>query len=168
MDLSLPSEDLAWKERAKVFAETILFPQELELELNGSLPRATKNALRAAVIEHGFNGINHSRDVGGQGCTQLQQTLINEELGKATGALWAVVWHPAVALKHGCADQIRKSMGSPLPPSDKLTVDQASDSARATLRSIRSSSVSSKVPAQTYLWTCTLRVWPMRKARSVA
>ena len=107
MDLSLPSEDLAWKERAKVFAETILFPQELELELNGSLPRATKNALRAAVIEHGFNGINHSRDVGGQGCTQLQQTLINEELGKATGALWAVVWHPAVALKHGCADQIR-------------------------------------------------------------
>ena len=107
MDLSLPTEDLAWKERAKIFAETVLFPQELELELNGSLPRATKGALRAAVVEHGFNGINHSREVGGQGCTQLQQTLINEELGKATGALWAVVWHPAVALKHGSADQIR-------------------------------------------------------------
>ena len=107
MDLSLPTEDLAWQERAKVFAESVLFPHELELELNGSLPRATKDALREAVIEHGFNGINHARDVGGQGCTQMQQTLINEELGKATNALWAVVWHPAVALKHGSVEQIR-------------------------------------------------------------
>jgi alkylation response protein AidB-like acyl-CoA dehydrogenase len=107
MDLTLPTDDLAWKERARVFAETVLFPQELELELNGSLPRATKDALRAAVVEHGLNGINHAREVGGQGCTQMQQTLINEELGKATGALWAAVWHPAVALKHGSAEQIR-------------------------------------------------------------
>ena len=59
------------------------------------------------MVAHGLNGINHARDVGGQGCTQLQQTLINEELGKATGALWAVVWHPAVPLKHGTPEQIR-------------------------------------------------------------
>jgi alkylation response protein AidB-like acyl-CoA dehydrogenase len=75
--------------------------------MNGSLPRATKDALRKAVVGHGFNGINHARDVGGQGCNQMQQTLINEELGKATGALWAVVWHPAVPLKHGTPAQIR-------------------------------------------------------------
>ena len=82
--------------------KTVLFPHELELEMAGKLPRATKDALaRAPCVEHGFNGINHAREVGGQGCTQLQQTLINEELGKATGALWAVVWHPAVPLKHG-------------------------------------------------------------------
>ncbi|MET0918867.1 MAG: acyl-CoA dehydrogenase family protein [Burkholderiales bacterium] len=107
MDLTLPPEDLAWKARAKVFAESVLFPHELELETAGKLPRATKDALRAAVVAHGLNGVNHARAVGGQGCTQLQQTLINEELGKATGALWAVVWHPAVPLKHGNAEQIR-------------------------------------------------------------
>jgi alkylation response protein AidB-like acyl-CoA dehydrogenase len=107
MDLTLPTEDLAWKERAKIFAETVLFPHELDLEMNGSLPRATKDALRAAVVAHGFDGVNHAREVGGQGCTQLQQTLINEELGKATGALWAVVWHPAAPLKHGTPEQIR-------------------------------------------------------------
>ena len=107
MDLTLPPEDLAWQRRAKTFAETVLFPHELELELSGSLPRATKDALRKAVVTHGFHGINHARDVGGQGCTQMQQTLINEELGKATGALWAVVWHPAVPLKHGTPEQIR-------------------------------------------------------------
>ena len=107
MDLTLPAEDLAWKARAKAFAENVLFPHELELESAGKLTRATKNALRRAVVEHGLNGVNHARDVGGQGCTQMQQALINEELGKATGALWAIVWHPAVPLKHGTPEQIR-------------------------------------------------------------
>ena len=74
--------------------------------MNGALPPETRDHLRRAVVEHGFNGINHSRDVGGQGCTQLEQTLISEQLGKATGALWAVVAHPAVALKHGTPEQI--------------------------------------------------------------
>ena len=107
MDLTLPAEDLDWQRRARSFAETVLFPLEEQLELEGSLPRATKDKLRAAVVEHGLNAINHARDVGGQGCTQLQQILINEEVGKATGALWAVIWHPAVALKHGSQQQIR-------------------------------------------------------------
>ncbi|MCC7273975.1 MAG: acyl-CoA dehydrogenase family protein [Alphaproteobacteria bacterium] len=107
MDLSLSPEDRAWQARARAFAEAELFPQEVELELSGRLPRETKDRLRRAVVAHGLNGINHAREVGGQGCTQLQQTVIGEELGKATGALWAVVWHPAVALRHGSAAQIR-------------------------------------------------------------
>ena len=56
--------------------------------------------------EHGLNGVNHAKDVGGQGCSQLELTVIGEELGKATGALWAIVPHPAVALKHGTPEQI--------------------------------------------------------------
>jgi alkylation response protein AidB-like acyl-CoA dehydrogenase len=38
----------------------------------------------------------------------MQQVLINEEVGKATGALWAVIWHPAVPLKHGTPWQIEE------------------------------------------------------------
>ncbi|WP_158815590.1 acyl-CoA dehydrogenase family protein [Methylocapsa sp. S129] len=106
MDLSLPSEALNWRRRAKAFAEEHLFPHEIELEMNGSLPAATLDRLRRAVREHGLNGVNHAREVGGQGCSQLEQTLIGEELGKATGALWAIVPHPAVALKHGTQQQI--------------------------------------------------------------
>jgi alkylation response protein AidB-like acyl-CoA dehydrogenase len=106
MDLTLPAADLAWKARAKAFAEAYLFPNELELELAGSLPRATKDALRRAVVEAGLNAINHAREVGGQGCTMLQQTLVNEEVGKATGALWAALWHPPVPLKDGTSAQI--------------------------------------------------------------
>jgi len=106
MDLTLPAADLAWQERARVFAAAELFPQEETLEAAGSLSAGTKDALRRAVVAHGLNGVNHARDVGGQGCTQLQQVLISEELGKSTGCLWAVVWHPAVPLKQGTAAQI--------------------------------------------------------------
>jgi acyl-CoA dehydrogenase len=106
MDLTLPAEALNWQRRAKAFAEEHLFPHEIELEMNGSLPAATLDRLRRAVREHGLNGVNHTKDVGGQGCSQLEQTLIAEQLGKATGALWAVVPHPAVALKHGTSEQI--------------------------------------------------------------
>jgi acyl-CoA dehydrogenase len=108
VDLNLAPQDIEWKERARAFAETVLFPQELDLELKGSLPRATKDALRQAVVAHGLNGINHACEVGGQGCTQMQQALINEEVGKATGALWAVIWHPAVPLKRGTPRQIEE------------------------------------------------------------
>ena len=106
MDLSLPSEALNWQRRAKAFAEEHLYPHEVELELQGSLPPATLDRLRRAVKEHGLNGVNHAKDVGGQGCSQLELTVIGEELGKATGALWAIVPHPAVALKHGTPEQI--------------------------------------------------------------
>jgi len=106
MDLTLPRADLAWQHRAREFAETVLFPQELSLEDAGTLSAETKWTLRDAVVAHGLNAVNHARAVGGQGCTTLQQVLINEELGKATGALWAVVWHPPVPLKHGSAEQI--------------------------------------------------------------
>ena len=111
MDLSLPVPALAWQRRAKAFAEEHLFPLEVELEMAGRLPPETLDRLRRAVREHGLNGINHAKDVGGQGCTQLEQTLINEELGKATGALWAVVSHPAVPLKHGTASRSRRTSG---------------------------------------------------------
>jgi acyl-CoA dehydrogenase len=106
MDLTLPAEALVWQRRANAFAEEHLFPHEVELEMNGSLSAATLDRLRRAVREHGLNGVNHKKDFGGQGCSQLEQTLIAEQLGKATGALWAIVPHPAVALKHGTPEQI--------------------------------------------------------------
>ncbi len=108
MDLTIPEADLAWKHKAKEFAETWLFPQEQELELNGHLPSKTLARLRRAVVEHGLNGINHSRENGGQGLTIFQQMLASEELGKATGALWAIVWHPAYPLRFGTEVQRRE------------------------------------------------------------
>ncbi len=108
MDLRIPESDLAWKHKAKAFAETQLFPQEEELEMTGHLPPETLARLRGAVVAHGLNAINHAREDGGQGLSQFQQTLVNEEVGKATGALWAILWHPPVPLKYATAAQKRE------------------------------------------------------------
>src|SRR5215472_12260733 len=108
MDLTIPAADLALKRKAKHFAETWLFPHEEELELKGRLPPETLARLRRAVVENGLSGINHSRENGGQGLTIFQQMLVSEELGKATGALWAVVWHPAYPLRFGTEAQRRE------------------------------------------------------------
>jgi len=107
MDLKLSARELAWQRRARDFAETWLFPHEVELEHEGRLPSSLLRRQRSAVVKAGLNGVNHAVEHGGQGCTLLEQTLINEQLGKATGALWAVVWHPADPLKHGTKAQIR-------------------------------------------------------------
>ncbi|MBM3524866.1 MAG: acyl-CoA dehydrogenase family protein, partial [Alphaproteobacteria bacterium] len=107
MDLTIPKADLELKARARRFAETVLFPEEAELELEGELPKATLENLRQAVLDHGFNAINHAKEHSGQGLSIFQQTLVNEEVGKATGALWSVVWHPAIPLKNGTPEQIR-------------------------------------------------------------
>ncbi len=106
MDLTIDKADLDLKARARRFAEAVLFPHEVALEMDGHLPDATKAQLKQAVIDHGFNAINHARTHGGQGLSIFQQTLVNEELGKATGALWAVAWHPAIPLKYGTKEQI--------------------------------------------------------------
>jgi alkylation response protein AidB-like acyl-CoA dehydrogenase len=111
----------------KAFAETVLFPHELELETAGKLTRATKNALRRAVVEHGFHGINHAREVGGQGCTQMQQTLINEELGKATGRVVGrrLASGRAVEARHAGADPRLPDAELPRPPARLRRRDRA-------------------------------------------
>ena len=108
MDLTNPAKDQAFKLKAKEFAESFLFPREEELEMAGRLPSDTLARLRQAVIDHELNGINHSRDDGGQGLTIFQQSLVNEELGKATGGLWSIVWHPAYPLRFGTMQQKRE------------------------------------------------------------
>jgi alkylation response protein AidB-like acyl-CoA dehydrogenase len=107
MDLKLSKSELAWQKRARGFAEAWLFPHEEKLELEGRLPVAFLKRQRRAVVEAGLNAVNHAKKHGGQGCTFLEQTAINEQLGRATGALWGAVWHPADPLKHGTAKQIR-------------------------------------------------------------
>ena len=108
MDLTLSPREQDLKARARAFAETWLFPQEERLEDEGRLPAETRDRLRRAVVEAGLNAVNHQPDVGGQGLTFLEQALVNEELGKATGGLWAVVWHPALPLKDGTPEQIER------------------------------------------------------------
>lgn len=106
MDLTLSKEDLDLQVQARAFTEKFLIPFELENEGNGGgLSQQSLKTIHQAVLDWKLNGINHSRENGGQGCTVFQQALISEELGKATGALWDTVWMPAYPLKFGTPEQ---------------------------------------------------------------
>lgn len=96
MGLSGPDRDLA--ARARVFTERYLLPYEQECEDNGGLSDESLTKIRRATIAHGFNAINHAVEDGGQGFDLFQQVLVQEQMGKATGALWDVVWRPALPL----------------------------------------------------------------------
>jgi alkylation response protein AidB-like acyl-CoA dehydrogenase len=108
MDLQLSKEERDLQSRARAFAEQHLFPHEIECDENEGLSKKSLAKIRKAVIDHGLNGFNHTKEDGGQGFTHLQQILLHEELGKATNGLWTVVWTAALPLKHGTPEQRAK------------------------------------------------------------
>lgn len=94
--------------RARLFTEKVLYPLEWEVEEHDGLTKESLTRLRDGVRAYNLNAINHAREHGGQGMTLLQQTIVNEEIGKSTGALWVEVWQPAISLKFGTEEQKRK------------------------------------------------------------
>ena len=106
MDLSLTPAQATLQTRARDFCEQVLQPLEQTTDEAGHLPREHRPAVKAAVLEWRLNAINHARDVGGQGLNMVEQTLVNEQLGRATCGLWTTVWQPAICLKDGTAAQV--------------------------------------------------------------
>jgi acyl-CoA dehydrogenase len=105
VDVRLTRDDAELQQRARAFTEEHLIPYELECEFADGLSSASLASIRKATIEWGLNAINHSEEDGGQGLDLFQQVLVQEELGKATGALWDVVWRPSLPLKYGTEEQ---------------------------------------------------------------
>lgn len=105
MDIRLTREDAELKARARAFCEQVLIPLEDECEeLDGLSPESLERAKRA-VLEHRFNAINHAVEDGGQGYDVFQQVLIEEEWGRATGALWDIPWRPSIPLAAATEEQ---------------------------------------------------------------
>src|SRR5882724_5147360 len=105
MDLSLSPVHLEKQRNARSFCDEVLLPLEPVVTEHGHLPQQHRAPLRQAVVERGFTGINHAVEDGGCGYGIFAQTLINEQLGRATCGLWAAVWQPAAPLKFGTEEQ---------------------------------------------------------------
>lgn len=105
MDLRLEGRHRDLKRRAREFTDRFLIPYELECEERDGLSDESLATIRAAVLEWGFNAINHAVADGGQGMDLLEQALVEEEWGRATGALWDVPWRPAIPLREATPDQ---------------------------------------------------------------
>lgn len=102
---TLSKEHQELQAKAREFAETILMPYEMESEENNGLSHASLEVINQAVIDWGFNAINHSKEDGGQGLTIFEQMLVNEELGKVTNAVWDTVFQPAYPLRFATKEQ---------------------------------------------------------------
>ena len=98
----LSESDLSLQSRARAFADELI-PHEVEAELNqGRLPHGVAEAQHARAIELGLYATNMPTEVGGQGCTTVQQVLVQEQAGRVTNALgWCMhtppAWWPEVA-----------------------------------------------------------------------
>lgn len=105
LELSLREKELA--ARGRDFAEQVLQPLEVRVDEHGEVPMDLRPGIRQAVRDWGLAGINHCKEDGGQGFTFLEQTVIEEQLGRLTNGLWTCVWRPPVCLRFGSSDQKR-------------------------------------------------------------
>jgi len=98
----LSEEDLQIQARAREFADELI-PFEDEAErADGQLPADVTAAHAKRCRELGLHSTNMPRELGGGGCTSLQQVLVQEQMGRVTNALgWVAAtppsWLPAVA-----------------------------------------------------------------------
>src|SRR5271165_3379026 len=99
---NLTPEDLELQARARSFVDELI-PYEEEAEANeGELPAAVTARFAARALELGLHATNMPTELGGGGCSMLQQVLVQEQGGRATNALAWVLgtppsWFPPVA-----------------------------------------------------------------------
>jgi alkylation response protein AidB-like acyl-CoA dehydrogenase len=100
----LSEEDLQIQARARGFADELI-PFEDEAErADGELPADVTAAHAKRCRELGLHSTNMPRELGGGGCTSLQQVLVQEQMGRVTNALgWVAAtppsWLPSVATR---------------------------------------------------------------------
>ena len=106
---SLSSEDLDIQARARTLADELI-PLEAATELaDGEVTADLEAAHKARAIELGPYAANLPTELGGGGCTSLQQVLIQEQVGRVTNALaWVVGTPPAWLPPVATADQLER------------------------------------------------------------
>src|SRR5262245_46004217 len=105
MDLELSPREKELAQRAREFCEQVLIPLEEVTSEHGELPMERRDAVKQAVRDWGLAGINQSKENGGLGLTMVEQTVIEEQLGRVTNGLWSCVWRPPVSLRFGTSAQ---------------------------------------------------------------
>ena len=105
MDMGLTKDDLDVRQRSREFTRKYLYPYEEKIDTTDQIDTEVEETIHQRVLDYELNAINHSREVGGTGMSMVQQCIVNEEVGSATGALWGRVWQPPVCLTEGTPAQ---------------------------------------------------------------
>jgi alkylation response protein AidB-like acyl-CoA dehydrogenase len=105
MDLELSAREKELAAKARSFVDQVLIPLEQIVDEHGEMPMERRAGVRQQVRGWGLAGINHTAEHGGLGLTMLEQTVMEEQLGRVTNGLWSCVWRPPVSLKFGTTEQ---------------------------------------------------------------
>ncbi len=98
MDFAYTPRLVELQGRAAALAAQIM-PYEETCETDNGLGPEAHAAIRRHVLDRGLQAINMPAEWGGAGLSLLEQVVVQEQLGKLTGALWDTVWRPANALQ---------------------------------------------------------------------
>ncbi len=101
----LTPDDLELQARARGFADDLISHEQYAEEHDGELPENVAHRLEARAVELGLTATNIPTELGGRGCSTLQQVLVQEQGGRVTNALaWCLTtppgWWPGVANDH--------------------------------------------------------------------
>ena len=105
MNFEMSAREKELSRKAREFCDQVLLPLEIITDQHGELPMDRRDAVKQAVRDWGFAGVNHSAENGGLGLSMVEQTAIEEQLGRTTNGLWSCVWRPPVSLKFGTQAQ---------------------------------------------------------------
>ena len=109
VDFALTPGQRELRARAAAFVDEVLIPLELTAELaGGRLPEADRRHVRDQARERGLDSGNHAVELGGRGWDNVEQVLVQEELGRNTNAIW---WNMAGGynvLSSGTPEQIER------------------------------------------------------------
>jgi acyl-CoA dehydrogenase len=101
----LTPEDLELQARARGFADELILHEQYAEEHGGELRPEVEKRLEARAVELGLTATNIPVELGGRGCSTLQQVLVQEQGGRVTNALaWCLTtppgWWVPVANEH--------------------------------------------------------------------
>jgi alkylation response protein AidB-like acyl-CoA dehydrogenase len=91
----LTPEDLELQARARGFADELILHEQYAEEHGGELHEDVAHRLEARAVELGLTATNIPVELGGRGCSTLQQVLVQEQGGRVTNALaWCLTTPP--------------------------------------------------------------------------
>jgi len=105
MDFALTPRMKELKKRARAFVDEVLVPLELNCDENDGLTLEEEKKARRQALASGLFAPNMPVAYGGGGLSLLEQVLVEDELGRATNCLWAILWRPANVLLHSTENQ---------------------------------------------------------------